>query len=127
MKIADHPSTRQGIVLRCRVVLGAAQGMANNELARQLSTSLPTVLLWRRRFEQQGLLAILQDKHRSGRPRSLTPEKEAAIVEATRSTKPDHATHWSVRTMARSQGVSSATIQRIWKAYHVQPHRVETL
>ena len=112
-------------MLRCRVVLGAVKGIANNELARQLSTSLPTVLLWRRRFQQQGLLAILEDKHRSGRPRSLTPEKEAAIVEATRNTKPPNATHWSVRSMARSQGVSSATIQRIWKAYHLQPHRVE--
>jgi len=125
MKITNHPSTPQAIVLRCRVVLGAAKGIANNELARQLSTSLPTVLLWRRRFQQQGWLAILEDQHRSGRPRSLTPEKEAAIVEATRNTKPHHATHWSVRRMARSQGVSSATIQRIWKAYHLQPHRVE--
>ena len=125
MKITRHPSTPQAIALRCHVVLGAAGGIANNELARQLCTSLPTVLLWRRRFEQQGLLAILEDKHRSGRPRALTPEKEAAIVEATRNTKPHHATHWSVRSMARSQGVSSATIQRIWKAYHLQPHRVE--
>src|SRR6202140_451102 len=125
MKITNHPSTPQAIVLRCRVVLGAAKGITNNELARQLSTSLPTVLLWRRRFQQQGWLAILEDQHRSGRPRSLTPEKEAAIVEATRNTKPHNATHWSVRSMARSQGVSSATIQRIWKAYHLQPHRVE--
>src|ERR1700688_1296682 len=125
MKITSHPSAPQAIVLRCRVVLGAAKGIANNELARQLSTSLPTVLLWRRRFQQQGWLAILEDQHRSGRPRSLTPEKEAAIVEATRNTKPHNATHWSVRSMARSQGVSSATIQRIWKAYHLQPHRVE--
>src|ERR1700688_2054172 len=51
MKITNHPSTPQAIVLRCRVVLGAAKGIANNELARQLSTSLPTVLLWRRRFQ----------------------------------------------------------------------------
>ncbi len=123
--VTRHPSTPQSIVLRCRVVLGAAEGIANHELARQLSTSLPTVLLWRRRFQQQGLLGILQDKSRPGRPRSITPEKEAAIVEATRSTKPKNATHWSVRSMARQQGVSSATVQRIWKAYHLQPHRVE--
>src|ERR1700685_2464108 len=71
MKITRHPSTPQAIALRCRVVLGAAGGIANNELARQLCTSLPTVLLWRRRFEQQGLLVILEDKHRSGRPRTI--------------------------------------------------------
>jgi transposase len=125
MKVTRHPSTPQSIALRCRVVLGAAQGIANHELARRLSTSLPTVLLWRRRFQQQGLLGILQDQPRSGRPRALTAEKEAAIVDATRNTKPKNATHWSVRTMARQQGVSPATVQRIWKAYHLQPHRVE--
>jgi len=125
LKVVRYPGTPQAIALRCRVVLGAAEGTANNELARQLSTSLPTVLLWRRRFVEHGLLGILQDKPRPGRPRSLTPEKEAAIVEATRSTKPRNATHWSVRSMAHHQGVSSAAVQRIWKAYHLQPHRME--
>jgi transposase len=120
-----YPATPQAIVLRCRVVLGAAGGAANNELARQLSTSLPTVLLWRRRFAQEGLAGIVQDKPRPGRPRSLTPEKEAIIVEATLTTKPKNATHWSVRSMARLQGVSPAAVQRIWKSYHLQPHRVE--
>jgi len=120
-----YPGTPQSIVLRCRVVLGAAEGTANNELARQLSTSLPTVLLWRRRFAQEGLAGIVQDKPRPGRPRSLTPEKEEAIVEATRASKPKNATHWSVRSMARVQGVSPAAVQRIWKSYHLQPHRVE--
>jgi hypothetical protein len=76
MKVLRYPGTPQAIVLRCRVVLGAAEGTANNELARQLSTSLPTVLLWRRRFLQQGVLGILEDKPRPGRPRSITPAKE---------------------------------------------------
>ena len=67
VQVTRYPGTPQSIVLRCRVVLRAA-GTANNELARQLSTSLPTVLLWRRRFRQQGLLGVLQDKARSGRP-----------------------------------------------------------
>ena len=125
MKVLGDPGTPQVIVLRCGVVLGAAEGTANHELARQLSTSLPIVLLWRRRFLQQGVLGILEDKPRPGRPRCITPEKEAAIVEATRNRKPRHATHWSVRSMARHQGVSSAAVQRIWKAYHLQPHRVE--
>ena|ERR1035441_3154171 len=100
MRITRYSGTPQAIGLRCRVVLGASQGTANYKLARQLSTSLPTVLLWRRRFMEHGLLGILEDKPRPGRPRSLTLEKEAAIVEATRSTKPKNATHWSVRSMA---------------------------
>lgn len=124
-KITRHPSTPQAIALRCRVVLGAAEGTANHELARELDTSLPTVLLWRRRFAEHGLAGILEDKPRSGRPRSITAHKEAAIVEATRNSKPKNATHWTVRTMARHCGVSPASVQRIWKAYHLQPHRLE--
>jgi homeodomain-containing protein len=90
--------------------------MANKRLARQLSTTITTVLLWRRRFEQEGLPGILHDRPRAGRPRQISLEKEAAIVEAT---------HWTVRTMARSQGVSPATVQRIWRAYRLQPHRLQ--
>jgi hypothetical protein len=86
-RITRYPGTPQAIVLRCRVVLAASLGTANRVLARQLSTSVPTVLLWRRRFMEHGLLGILEDKSRPGRPRSLTLEKEAAIVEATASGK----------------------------------------
>lgn len=125
LKITRHPSTPQAILLRCRVVLAASEGTANHELARELGTSLPTVLLWRRRFAEQGLSGIIEDKPRSGRPRSITAQKEAAIVEATRNSKPKNATHWTVRTMARHCGVSPASVQRIWKAYHLQPHRLE--
>ena len=124
-KIIGAPSAPQAVVLRCKVVLGAAQGTANKRLARQLVTSLPTVLLWRRRFEEEGLAGVLQDRPRSGRPPQISPQKEAEIVEATRTTKPKNATHWTVRTMARRQGVSPASVQRIWKKYHLQPHRVQ--
>lgn len=82
MKITHHPSTPQAIVLRCRVVLGAAQGIANNELARQLSTSLPTVLLWRRRFEQQGWLAMeayIRDDHRNPKPFAWTATTRSVL------------------------------------------------
>src|SRR5271157_1547149 len=84
VKIAAHPGTPQSVALRCRIVLGAAEGIANNELARRLSTSLPTVLLWRRRFEERGLPGIVQDNPRPGRPRIILPDKGAAIVEAIR-------------------------------------------
>lgn len=124
-KIVRYPSTPQAIVLRCQVVLEAAKGMPNRQLARELSTTLPTVLLWRRRYEEEGLTGILQDKPRSGRPPRISAKQEAEIIEVTRNTKPKNGTHWTVRTMARCQGVSPATVQRIWKSYHLQPHRVE--
>jgi transposase len=108
------------------IILGAAEGVANHVLARNLSTSLPTVLLWRKRYESEGMEGILEDRPRSGRPKRISEEREAAIVEATMKTTPKDATHWSVRAMAASQKVSPATVQRIWKKHKLQPHRVES-
>jgi len=116
----------QGIVLRARIVLGAAEGIGNKVLARQLATSLPTVLLWRRRFQQEGLLAILEDRPRSGRPKEITAEQEASLIDKTLHSRPKTTTHWSVRTMAHEVGLSPATVQRIWNKHHLQPHRVES-
>ncbi len=124
--ISRHRNTPRGIVLRVNIILGAANGVANHVLARNLSTSLPTVLLWRRRYESHGLAGVLEDRHRSGRPKQIPAEKEAAVVEATIKTTPKDATHWSIRAMAASQKVSPATVQRIWKKHKLQPHRVES-
>ena len=126
LEISRHRSTPRGIVLRVDIVLGAAEGIANHVLARNLSTSLPTVLLWRRRFDSGGLAAVLEDRPRSGRPKQISAEQEEAIVNATMKTAPKDATQWSVRAMAASQKVSPATVQRIWKKHKLQPHRVES-
>src|SRR5712692_6001796 len=126
MALGHHRSSPRGIVLRINIVLGAAEGLANRVLARNLSTSVPTVLLWRKRFESDGIVGILEDRPRSGRPKRISAEREAAIVEATMKTTPKDATQWSVRTMAAAQKVSSATVQRIWKRHKLQPHRVES-
>jgi len=124
--LGRHRSSPRGIVLRIDIVLGAAQGLANRVLARKLSTSVLTVLLWRKRFESDGIAGILQDRPRSGRPKRISADREAAIVEATMKTTPKDATQWSVRAMAAAQKVSSATVQRIWKKHKLQPHRVES-
>jgi transposase len=126
MALGHHRSSPRGIVLRINIVLGAAEGLANRVLARKLSTSVPTVLLWRKRFESDGIAGILEDRPRSGRPKRISAEREAAIVDATRKTTPKDATQWSVRAMAAAQKVSSATVQRIWKKHKLQPHRVES-
>jgi len=124
--ISRQRKAPKGIALRVSIVLGAADGIANHTLARRLSTSLPTVLLWRKRYEAEGLAGILEDKPRSGRPKTIPEQKEAAIVKATIETTPRNATHWSTRTMASSQKVSPSTVQRIWKKHKLQPHRVES-
>jgi transposase len=126
MGISRQRSTARGIVLRINIVLGAADGIANRVLARTLSTSVPTVLLWRKRYQRDGLRGVLEDLPRSGRPKRISAEKEAAIVEATMKTTPTDATHWSIRAMAATQKVSAATVQRIWSKHKLQPHRVES-
>lgn len=118
-------STPQKVVLRIRIVLGSADGVANHALATELRTRRSTVLRWRRRFEQAGVEGLLEDAPRPGRRRCLSREKEEAIVNATLYAKPGEATHWSVRSLARAQRVSPATVYRVWRAHRLQPHRVQ--
>jgi transposase len=119
-------ATPQKIALRARIVLQAAEGRANVTIARELGISRPTVLLWRARFARAGVPGIMADAPRPGRKKALSPEKVQAVVEATLHRRPPGQTHWSVREMAKTQGLSRMTVQRIWKAHHLQPHRVET-
>jgi transposase len=119
-------NTPQKIAFRISILLGAATGIPNAQLARDLGTTKSSVLKWRARYRSAGLEGILEDAPRSGRRKTITPEKEAAIVQATLQTKPAQATHWSTRSMANVQGVSDTTVHRIWKAHRLQPHRVGT-
>jgi transposase len=120
-----NPNTAQKLVLRASIVLGAAEGVSNNQLARQLATSRPTVIHWRARFEECGVDGLLHDAPRPGRNKQITAEQIAAIVEATLHIAPREATHWSARTLARAQGVSHSTVFRIWQNWGLQPHRIE--
>ena len=124
--LSRQRSIPRGILLRLNIVLGAAEGRANHVLARELSTTVTTVLLWRNRYQAEGLAGLFSDRPRSGRPKQISAAKEATIVEATMRTVPKDATHWSVRAMAASQKVSPATVLRIWKKHKLQPHRVES-
>jgi transposase len=123
--ITRHRGTPRGIALRANIVLAAGDGTANRVVARNLQTSVPTVLLWRKRYQSEGLPGILHDQPRSGRPRKISEEKETAIIEATMQSTPKDATHWSVRAMAAAQKVSPSTVLRIWKKHKLQPHLVE--
>lgn len=116
----------QRTALRARICLLAADGKSNNAIAQELRTSRPTVLQWRRRFEEQGPAGLAEDAPHGKSRKALSPAKVKAIVEATLHTTPPGATHWSTRTMAKAQGVSNATVARIWDAHGLQPHRVES-
>jgi len=119
-------STPQRVVMRSQIILLAATGVSNNRISRELGVSRPTVLLWRERFLQGGVPALTKVQPGRGRRASISVEKVKAIIDATLQTKPTGATHWSCRTMAKMQGVSPATVQRIWDAHGLQPHRLKT-
>ena len=108
------------------IVLAAADGKPINAIAQEFDVSRPTVYLWRERFAQAGLVGLLKDAPRPGRRPALTPAAIEAVVDATLHTTPADATQWSVRTMAKAQGLSHAVVHRIWRAHGLQPHRVET-
>ena len=109
-----------------RVLLLAAGGQASTRIAAQVGLSPATVTSGRRRFAQEGLKALSGVKTGRGRKPSIPPEKVAEIVRATLHDEPLGQTHWSCRSMAKVQGVSPATVQRIWSARGLKPHRVET-
>jgi transposase len=118
--------TPQRVVLRARIVLGAAAGQSNNGLAKALGISRPTLLRWRQRYAEAGVVGLLKDAPRPGRRKRIRPEKVEAIVNATLHTTPRNATQWSVRSLAQAQRVSPATVHRIWQAANLQPHRTKT-
>jgi transposase len=118
--------TPQRVAARAAIVLATSDGAPVNAIAREFGVSRPTVYLWRRRFEESGVVGLLKDAPRPGLRKALTADQIAAVVDATLHTTPPDATHWSVRTMAKAQGVSHAIVHRIWRAHGLQPHRVET-
>ena len=111
---------------RATMILYAAQGMRNNEIGELMGVSRQKVGRWRVRYAKLGLAGIEKDAPRPGRFPKVTPARQAAIIKKTLEEKPAGATHWSQRTMARATGLSPATISRIWKAYGLKPHLVET-
>lgn len=114
------------LVQRAQIVLMAADGTESQKIARRMKVSRPTVQLWRQRFLALRLAGLEKDAPRPGRIPRISAQKVGAVVEATLYTTPPHATHWSTRSMAEAQGLSEATIRRIWKRHNLKPHLVKT-
>src|ERR1700740_3231779 len=123
--ISAH-GTPQQVALRCRIIQAAAAGESDVAIAEQLSVNRNTVILWRKRFGEEGLDGLWDIAPGRGRKPLYEIDKIAAIVNATLQTKPAGMTHWSCRTLAEQQGVSKSTVNNIWRAHHLQPHRTET-
>ena len=115
----------RGDAIRAEIVLLAADGLSNVAIAARLGTTRVTVATWRRRFATQRLEGLL-DEPRPGAPRTVSDAKVAEVVTATLESLPVGRTHWSSRGMAKASGLAPSTVQRIWKAFSLQPHRAET-
>jgi transposase len=111
---------------RAKIVSLASEAKLNKEIAAELGTGMKTVCLWRDRFAESGLPGIERDAPRGGRPAPARARVAAGIVRETTTERPPHATHWSTRTLAAELGTSPSMVQRVWKAHHLQPHRVKT-
>lgn len=123
--LAARRITAQALALRARIVLGCASGERNKAVAARLAIDPVTVGKWRRRF-LTGRLDGLRDEPRSGAPRTVDDARIEAVITRTLESLPPDATHWSSRGMAKSSGLSTSTVQRIWRAFGLQPHREGT-
>lgn len=119
-------STPSRLVMRAKIVLAAAAGKRNDQIAEELATRPRTVGVWRKRFAAARLAGIVKDAPRGGRPSAQRDAQARRIVAATTQTKPTAATHWSTRTLAEHLHVSPSMVQRVWKANGLQPHRSQT-
>jgi len=124
--LAKSRTSPHRMVHNAKALLLAADGVANTEIAQRLDASRSSVIEWRRRFEDEGVTSIGKVRAGRGRKPSISQSKVDAIVDDTLHTKPEAETHWSTRSMARKQGVSSATVQRIWSARGIKPHLTDT-
>src|SRR5450759_1419735 len=116
-------STQSRVVLRSRIVLLAAAGLQNKQIAAALKVAPRMAALWRSRFLEHGIEGLLQDAPRPGRTPTIC---RASLIDKTTRSITSNATQWSTHTMAREMGISKASVSRIWRASGLKPHRVES-
>lgn len=119
-------STPARLVLRAKIVLLAAEGRMNQDIAAELNTSKKTVCLWRKRFAEGRLGGIEKDAPRGGRTPEVRAQFEAEIIRKTTTEKPANRTHWSTRSMAAAVGCTQSMVSRVWRDNNLQPHRTKT-
>ncbi len=122
--LARRPKASQAMAMRARIVLGCDEGLNNTAVARKLHITGATVCKWRERFRVKRLEGLL-DEPRPGAPRAIGDAEVEAVITQTLESMPANSTHWSTRLMAQKTGLSQTAIVRIWRAFGLQPHRVE--
>jgi transposase len=122
---ARRPKSAQALAQRSRIVLAAAAGAGNSEIAKALDIHRQTAAKWRARFLRDGLEGLV-DEPRPGRPRTILDEQVERVITTTLEQTPADATHWSTRSLAKELGLSQSAVSRIWRAFGLEPHRVES-
>lgn len=125
-KIMRRRTTPLRVSERCRIVLLAAEGLQDKQIAERMRVAPRMASLWRGRYIELGVDSLLKDAPRSGRKPTISAEKVAQVIAKTTQNKPATATHWSRSTMAREAGISDSSVGRIWRAHGLKPHRVES-
>lgn len=120
--LARSRSMPHGLVRRAKIILLSADGMTNKAIGERIGMSNWRVGEWRKRYLRQGM-AGLYDEARPGGPRSIEDEEIAALIRKTLDERPKNETHWTCRSLAEESGLSKSTVQRVWKAFGIQPHR----
>ena len=118
-------TSANALAVRSRIVLAAAEGLSNTAIADELHVAIGSARKWRSRFVADRLDGLV-DEPRPGRPRSVTDEQVEAVITRTLETTPVGATHWSTRSLAAELGLSQSAVSRIWRAFGLQPHRVDS-
>src|SRR5207245_5303180 len=118
--------TPQQVALRCRIILRAVAGQQNVAIAEGLGVSRPTVQLWRKRVHEQGIREVWEIAPGRGRKAHYDQGQRDRIIQATLQSKPKGMTHWSCRLMAKAQGVSKNTVNRLWQLHNIKPHLSRT-
>jgi transposase len=115
-------STQARLVTRAKVVLAAADGKENKDIAADLRISRGAVARWRIRFAEAGVAGLEKDAPRGGRPPKARDDLVRRIIEMTTQQKPTNATHWSTRTLAEALGTNRSLVNRVWRAHGLKPH-----
>lgn len=114
--------TPQQVAQRCRIILAAAEGKQDKDIAGSMQINYKTVALWRHRFCSEGPDCLWEVAAGRGRKPYITTDKIEKVINATLQTRPAGSTHWSCRTMAEEQGLSKSTINRVWQSHGLKPH-----
>ncbi len=122
---ARRPTSAQALAQRCRIVLACAEGFSNQQVAAAEGVHQVTVGKWRSRFVARRLDG-LHDEPRPGKPRTIGDVDVERVITKTLEEMPRGATHWSTRSMAAATGMSQSAVSRIWRAFGLRPHQLES-